>query len=164
MGEVISRTAPFRGLKIAALGMGVAVAFLSTGCTPDNAEESKKLSPSSAQSSASASEENPSGSVETAPKLPDGKVLAAVANVQGNRELDLKGGVRKGPLGVIVSCQGKGTVNVTYTPSGLSFPLQCTEGKVSTTYNQIDLKQERPSASVNVQAPSSVRWAMSVGQ
>ncbi|MFC7927875.1 hypothetical protein [Streptomyces cinereoruber] len=162
MGEVISRTAPFRGLKIAALGMGVAVAFLSTGCTTDNAEESKKPSSSSAQPSAS--EENPSGSVETAPKLPDGKVLAAVANVQGNRELDLKGGVRKGPLGVIVSCQGKGTVNVTYTPSGLSFPLQCAEGKVSTTYNQIDLKHERTSASVNVQAPSSVRWAMSVGQ
>ncbi|MFG3347473.1 hypothetical protein ACGF1Z_20685 [Streptomyces sp. NPDC048018] len=55
-------------------------------------------------------------------------------------------------------------MNVTYAPSGLSFPLKCVGGQVSTTYNQIDLKHEQASASVNVQAPTSVRWAMSVGQ
>jgi hypothetical protein len=38
------------------------------------------------------------------------------------------------------------------------------EGDVSTTYNQIELKHERESASVSVQAPSPMRWAMSVGQ
>ncbi|MFD9033515.1 hypothetical protein ACFVZW_20530 [Streptomyces sp. NPDC059567] len=55
-------------------------------------------------------------------------------------------------------------MTVTFAPSGLSFPLRCVEGEVSTTYNQIDLKQDRESASVSVQAPSPVRWAMSVGQ
>jgi hypothetical protein len=79
-------------------------------------------------------------------------------------EVPLKGGVRKGPLGIMVACQGKGTVTVTFAPSGLSFPLECVEGEVSTTYNQIELKHERESASVSVQAPSTVRWAMSVGQ
>ncbi|MEU7039404.1 hypothetical protein ABZ958_38060 [Streptomyces sp. NPDC046237] len=64
----------------------------------------------------------------------------------------------------MVACQGIGTINVSYTPAGLSFPLQCVDGEVSTTYNQIELKHERESASVYVQAPSSVRWAMSVGQ
>ncbi|MER7959505.1 MULTISPECIES: hypothetical protein [unclassified Streptomyces] len=64
----------------------------------------------------------------------------------------------------MVACQGKGTVTVSYAPAGLSFPLKCVDGEVSTTYNQIELKHDRDSASVNVQAPSSVRWAMSVGQ
>ncbi|MGW7431305.1 hypothetical protein ACWGIN_17315 [Streptomyces sp. NPDC054861] len=143
----------------------MAIALLSVGCTPDDAKEGQKpTTPTVAPSSALPSGPPPSGSVKTAPKLPDGKALAAVANVQGNGELPLKGGVRKGPLGIIVSCQGKGTVKVTYAPSGLSFPLNCVEGQVHTTYNQIELKHERKSASVNVQAPSSVRWAMSVGQ
>ncbi|MEU7291741.1 hypothetical protein AB0A76_00830 [Streptomyces exfoliatus] len=92
------------------------------------------------------------------------KSLAAVANMQGNMEVALQGGVREAPLGIMVSCEGKGTMNVTYAPAGLSFPLQCVNGTVSTTFNQIDLKQKRASASISVQAPSSVRWAMSVGQ
>ncbi|MFC5802092.1 hypothetical protein [Streptomyces formicae] len=79
-------------------------------------------------------------------------------------EVPLKGGVREGALGIMVTCQGNGTVNVTFAPSGLSFPLHCSDGDVSTTYNQIDLRYERESAFVKVQAPSTIRWAMSVGQ
>ncbi|MFF9913364.1 hypothetical protein [Streptomyces sp. NPDC013457] len=99
-----------------------------------------------------------------APKLPDTTAIATVANVAGNREIPLKEGVKKGPLGIMVACQGKGTINVSFTPAGLSFPLKCVDGEVSNTYNQIELKHDRDSASINVQAPSSVRWAMSVGQ
>ncbi|MFD0368508.1 hypothetical protein [Streptomyces sp. NPDC127114] len=146
-------------------GIGVAFGFLSVGCTADETKESRKpATPTFSPPSPVPSQETPSGSVETAPKLPDGTSLAEVANAQGNREVDLKGGVHRGPLGIIVSCQGKGTVNVTFAPSGLSFPLNCVEGQVNTTYNQIELKHERTSASVSVQAPSTVRWAMSVGQ
>ncbi|WP_237749418.1 hypothetical protein [Streptomyces sp. SS] len=155
-------------MKFLLLGVSASIVFLSVGCTTDEGEgkvkDSTSATPSSPRPSATATEEEPSGSVTTAPKLIDGKSLAAVANIQGNMEVPLKGGVREAPLSIMVSCQGKGTVTVTYAPSGLSFPLQCVDSTVSTTYNQIDLKHKRASASVSVQAPSSVRWAMSVGQ
>ncbi|MEU4068321.1 hypothetical protein AB0F25_39015 [Streptomyces wedmorensis] len=157
-----------QGVTILLLGVTASVSFLSVGCTADGEEGKTRPSASATSSSPRANttgtEEEPSGSVTTPPKLPDGKTLAAVANVQGNMEIPLKGGVREASLSIMVSCQGKGTVTVTYAPSGLSFPLKCVEGMVSTTYNQIDLKHKRESASVSVQAPSSVRWAVSVGQ
>ncbi|WP_258177557.1 hypothetical protein [Streptomyces solincola] len=37
-------------------------------------------------------------------------------------------------------------------------------GDVSTTYNQIDLKYDRDPASLEITAPSPVRWSLTVGQ
>ncbi|MDV9187798.1 hypothetical protein R6L23_06160 [Streptomyces sp. SR27] len=154
--------------RILLLGVSASVVLLSVGCTADGKEDQAKPSasaaPSSPQASTTGTEEEPSGSVTAPPEIPDMKLLASVANVQGNMEVPLKDGVRQAPLGIAISCQGKGTMNVTYAPSGLSFPLQCADDTVSTTYNQIDLKHKRASASVSVRAPNSVRWAMSVGQ
>ncbi|MEU6950071.1 hypothetical protein ABZ957_33345 [Streptomyces sp. NPDC046316] len=163
----MSEVARTRALKCLMVGAAVSATLVSIGCTP---EDKAKSSPTNSSSTSSPSgppdspTSNPAGSVEAAPKLPDTTAIATVANVSGNMDIPLKGGVHKGPLGIMVACQGKGTINVSYTPAGLSFPLKCVDGEVSTTYDQIELKHERESASVNVQAPSSVRWAMSVGQ
>ncbi|MEU6950838.1 hypothetical protein ABZ957_37500 [Streptomyces sp. NPDC046316] len=156
-----------RTLKRLMMGAAISATLVSVGCTPEEKAISSPTDPSNTSSPSGIPEsptDSPAGSVEVAPKLPDTTAISAVAKVEGSREIPLKGGVHKGPLGIMVACQGKGTINVSFTPAGLSFPLKCVEGEVSTTYNQIELKHDRDSASVNVQAPSSVRWAMSVGQ
>ena len=168
MGELISVAAPRGALRRQLfLGTGLCAALLlSVGCTAKDEPRSKPTS--STRETPSESSESPEGegreTVEVAPKIPDGKTVAAVANAKGNMEVPLKGGVRPGPLGIMVTCQGKGTVNISFAPSGLAFPLKCVDGKAITTYNQIDLKHKRDSASLSVQAESGVRWALSVAQ
>ncbi|MFB6838161.1 hypothetical protein [Streptomyces sp. NPDC056361] len=107
---------------------------------------------------------DPGGSVDVAPELAEGTVVAAVAKVKGNRAVPLEGGVRKGPLGIMVSCKGAGTVKVALDSSGFAFPVKCGAGEVSTIYNRIDLTDDRAEAYVQVEAPGSVSWAMSVGR
>ncbi|MFD8211172.1 hypothetical protein ACFV2S_32810 [Streptomyces sp. NPDC059695] len=147
-------------------GAVVSAVLISSGCSPDGGDASASSKPSGSPSStATRTPDEPSGgSVEVAPKLPDGTTIAEVANAKGNREVPLEGGVRKGPLGIMVACKGDGAVKVSFEPSGLAFPLKCMAGEVSTTFNQIDLKYDRSSAHIQVEAPASVSWAMSVGQ
>ncbi|WP_405870808.1 MULTISPECIES: hypothetical protein [unclassified Streptomyces] len=99
-----------------------------------------------------------------APVLPDGKVVAQAANASGNREMEIQGGITAGSLSVLVNCQGKGTLTVSVEAVGLSFPLECVDGEVSSTFNQLDLKRSREHGTVNVTAPSHVRWALTVGR
>ncbi|MET8454056.1 hypothetical protein [Streptomyces sp. NPDC005209] len=98
-----------------------------------------------------------------APTLPDGNVVAQAINASGNRELEIKGGLKSGALSVLVNCQGKGELTVSVKPVGMSFPLKCVDGEVSSTYNQLDLKRARTQGTVSVTAPTSVRWAITVG-
>lgn len=69
----------------------------------------------------------------------------------------------KGPLALRPRRQGKGKLTVEVRPVGLSFPLECVAGEVSSTYNQLDLKDTREQGTVSVTAPSTVRWAITVG-
>ncbi|NJP53139.1 hypothetical protein HCJ93_24490 [Streptomyces sp. SBST2-5] len=69
-----------------------------------------------------------------------------------------------GALSVLVNCQGKGSVTISVKPINLTFALECVEGEVSSTYNELSLKQAREQASLSVTAPSTVRWALTVGQ
>lgn len=68
------------------------------------------------------------------------------------------------PLAIQVNCQGKGTLKVFIEPVGVSFPLECVEGEVSSTYNEMRVKGARAEGSVRVSAPSDVRWALTVDQ
>ncbi|MFF9483583.1 hypothetical protein [Streptomyces sp. NPDC014676] len=99
-----------------------------------------------------------------APQVVDGEVIASLADARGNRTLPLDGGVRSGPVSIAVNCQGEGTLTVELKPVGLSFPLECVGHEVSSTYNQIALKEAREEAVLQVTAGSGVRWALSVGQ
>ncbi|MBL3670783.1 hypothetical protein JL475_33465 [Streptomyces sp. M2CJ-2] len=78
--------------------------------------------------------------------------------------MPIEGGIRPGALSVLVNCQGEGTLTVSVDPVGLSFPLECVDGEVSSTYNELALKQTRPQATVKVEAPSPVRWSLTIGQ
>lgn len=90
--------------------------------------------------------------------------MLAKAVSKGNAELELPAGMAKAPLSIAVNCQGKGILEVTVKPINLSFPLKCVESEVSSTFNQIALKRPRAEGAVYIEAPSSVRWAVAVGQ
>ncbi|OKJ02790.1 hypothetical protein AMK18_10120 [Streptomyces sp. CB01249] len=69
-----------------------------------------------------------------------------------------------GSVAIQVNCRGKGTVDVALKPVGLSFPLECVDGEVSSTYNEIQLKRARSEGSVQITAPSTVSWSLTVEQ
>ncbi|MEU4093302.1 hypothetical protein [Streptomyces sp. NPDC026673] len=164
------RGAPSTGLRI--LGVAI-IGLLVSGCSGDDgqaagAPSAERSAPGrSAQASHTSShraESVPGASVTEAPGLPDGRVLAQAADVRGHRTLNLPGGAEKAPLSIAVNCEGRGTLKVTVEPIALSFPLECVDGEVSGTFNQIDLKRARPEGTVYVEAPSSVRWSMTIGE
>ncbi|MFJ3310303.1 hypothetical protein ACIPSA_46395 [Streptomyces sp. NPDC086549] len=99
-----------------------------------------------------------------APTLPEGHVVAQAVNAAGNREMEVKGGLKSGPLSILVNCQGKGKLTISVNPVGLSFPLDCVAGQTSSTFNQLNLKRPRTQGTVSVTAPSTVRWAITVGR
>ncbi|MEU2558766.1 hypothetical protein ABZ626_05400 [Streptomyces longispororuber] len=105
----------------------------------------------------------PGESVTAAPRLPEGKALTKVAAAKGNRNIPL-GRIGKGPLSVLVNCQGKGTLKVTLQPMGMRFPLSCVKGEVSSAYNELSLKKARAKATIKVTAPSTLRWSLTAGQ
>ncbi|MFE9020539.1 hypothetical protein ACFYNL_18520 [Streptomyces sp. NPDC007808] len=90
--------------------------------------------------------------------------MAQAVNAMGNRELAIRGGIRAEPLSVLVNCQGEGALTVSVEPDGLTFPLACEEGEVSSAFHQLGVKRARDHGTVSVTAPSGVRWALTVGQ
>ncbi|MBB4986265.1 hypothetical protein [Streptomyces nymphaeiformis] len=145
----------------------VSAVLVSSGCSAGGGSAPAQAGPSGSPSSPAATrtpDESPGGSVEAAPRLPDGKVIASVADVHGNREIPLEGGARGGALDIMVSCKGKGTVKVSVEPSKTVFETECVAGQVSTNLDRSDLGHDRTPAYVQVEAPASVGWAMSVGR
>jgi hypothetical protein len=150
----------------------MAAAVAMAGCTggqdhakpsPDTPPARSVASPTGSPTSGRA-EHVPGETVTKAPVLPNGEVLAQAANASGNREMEIRGGIKPGKLSVLVNCQGKGTLTVSVEPVGLSFPLECVDGEVSSTFNQVGLKRSREHGTVNVAAPSRVHWALTVGR
>lgn len=163
---------PGRAAVLAAACLAVA---LSSGCSGKDEAGSGGSSATapgnaaSAQAKATAEAtrraENVEGETVTeAPQLIDGEVVVSVTDARGSRAVEIKGGVRPGAVGIAVNCLGEGTLTVELHPVGLSFPLKCVAGEISSTYNQIDLKKAREEAWLQVTAGSGVRWALSVGQ
>lgn len=149
-----------------------AVAVLAVGCGNDDSDAPGTSSKGPARPSSSSAhtpapdraEHLPGETVTKAPVLPAGEVVAQAVNADGNRELEIAGGLKSGPLAVLVNCKGKGMLTVDVEPVGLHFPLECVAGEVSSAYNQLDLKNTRKRGTVSVTAPSTVRWAITVGQ
>lgn len=147
-----------------------AAAVLVAGCTSNDDTDKAAPTPSPHPSSSAPqtrptdrSEHIPGESVTKAPNLPEGHVVAQAVNASGNQEIDVKGGLKNGPLSIMVNCQGHGRITVAVKPVGLSFPLECVTGEVSSTFNQLSLKRARTHGTVSVTAPSTVRWAITVG-
>ncbi|MFE7576949.1 MULTISPECIES: hypothetical protein [unclassified Streptomyces] len=168
MGELIT---PRRMRPSVALAMAAATGVLGlAGCSSDE-------KPASAGPSASPTRHttpSPTGdraehvkgeTVSRAPKpVNDGDVLLSVASREGNAELPLTKKIGAGSVAIQVNCRGKGTVDVALKPVGLSFPLECVDGEVSSTYNEIQLKRARSEGSVQITAPSTVSWSLTVEQ
>ncbi|WP_328748083.1 hypothetical protein OHT57_21460 [Streptomyces sp. NBC_00285] len=151
----------------AAVGALAAAAALA-GCTGGQDNTGTPPSPSSpspTRASAVDRVEHAQGeTVSRAPAYPDGKTLIEKANAQGSQELDIPGGLKAGPLDILVNCQGNGTLTVSVKPVGLSFPLTCVKEETSSIMNEMDLPGPRSHGTVTVTAPSGVRWALTVGQ
>ncbi|MYZ09043.1 hypothetical protein GT028_16945 [Streptomyces sp. SID2999] len=78
--------------------------------------------------------------------------------------MEFAGGRKGDALIVAVRCQGKGTVKVAVRPVHVSFPLECLAEKVSTTYNQVAVSGVNRGGTVSVEAPTAVRWSVTVGR
>ncbi|MFE7839118.1 hypothetical protein ACFU53_24625 [Streptomyces sp. NPDC057474] len=91
-------------------------------------------------------------------------VAARQGKTQGNRSIEFGEGKKGDALIVAVRCQGKGTIEVTVRPVSVSFPLECLGDEVSTTYNQVAVAGVEDKGTVSVEAPSTVRWSMTIGR
>ncbi|AZQ40518.1 hypothetical protein EJ357_22175 [Streptomyces cyaneochromogenes] len=61
-------------------------------------------------------------------------------------------------------CQGEGTLNVTVRPTDVSFPLECRDSEVRTIHNQVDVAGAEDKGTVSVEAPTTVRWSLTIGR
>ncbi|MGW6902174.1 hypothetical protein [Streptomyces sp. NBC_00624] len=163
MGKLTDQTVirPAYGLAI----LAAVVALCVSACTEEGEPASYPPTSRSAQPSPSKTSDRAEHiegeTVTQAPKqVNDGQVLLSVASRKGNAELPLTKKIGVGRLAIQVNCQGDGTLEVSVEPVGLSFPLECVEQEVSSTYNEIILKRARSGGSVRVEAPSGVRWAL----
>ncbi|MFF7358335.1 hypothetical protein ACFZA1_37770 [Streptomyces filipinensis] len=103
--------------------------------------------------------------VQQPPQLDPDETLAGRRTVtSGNATLAFTKGRKGDALIIAVRCQGQGTVKVAVRSVHVSFPLECLAGKVSTTYNQVAVGGADHSGVVSVEAPTGVRWSMTIGR
>ncbi|MGW3341436.1 hypothetical protein ACWDCL_28640 [Streptomyces sp. NPDC001009] len=99
------------------------------------------------------------------PELDAGETLAGRRMVTtGNAEVEFAGGDKGDALIVAVRCQGAGTVKVAVRPVHVSFPLECVAGEISTVHNQVAVSGASRGGVVSVEAPTAVRWSLTVGR
>ncbi|MGW2743951.1 hypothetical protein [Streptomyces sp. NPDC001450] len=154
-------------------GLSIACAALLTpltGCTSDHTEAKKPARPTrSPEPGSVAATATPSSSaqppVQQPPRLDADETLAARQKATtGNASLAFGKGRKGDALIVAVRCQGAGRIKVAVRSAHVTFPLECLAGQVSTTYNQLAVSGVDRSGVVSVEAPSSVRWSMTVGR
>ncbi|MFG2554506.1 hypothetical protein ACGFWF_31805 [Streptomyces sp. NPDC048581] len=154
---------------LAALSLLSAVAvFSATACSADDsrAEEPTKSSKPSQEkeTEAAPSDDASQPSVAQPPELDATETVAAEqGETHGNRSFEFGKGKKGDALIVAVRCQGKGTINVTVRPLAFSFPLECLDSEVSTIQNQVDIAGADDKGTVSVEAPTTVRWSMTIG-
>ncbi|WP_336112601.1 hypothetical protein [Streptomyces sp. PTD9-10] len=169
---------PRRPLRTLA-GLSIACAALLaplTGCTSDHPEAKKPARPARSSDPGSASTTatttataTPGSSAQpSAPQPPELDADETLAGRQkattGNASIAFAKGRKGDALIVAVRCQGAGRIKVAVRPVHASFRLECLAGKASTTYNQLDLGGAAHSGVASVEAPSSVRWSMTIGR
>ncbi|MGW1180569.1 hypothetical protein ACWD7Y_00030 [Streptomyces drozdowiczii] len=148
----------------------VAGVLALTGCSGEEKTASAVPAASPTRHAASPPAADRAGHVEraTVSRAPepvdDGKVLLSVEPRKGSAELPLTREIGVGSLDIQVDCQGKGTLEVDLKPVEFSFSLECVDGKVRGTSNEIRLKSARGRGSVQITTPSTVTWALTVQQ
>lgn len=147
------------------LSVACAAALLSVaGCTSDHAvaKQSGRPTHSSTPSTTPSATQPPA---QMPPQLDRGETLAGRQKVtSGSASIEFIKGKKSDALIVAVNCQGTGKIRVAVQSVHVSFPLDCVAGKVNTTYNEVAVKGVDRSGVVSVQAPSGVRWSMTIGR
>ncbi|WP_326759576.1 hypothetical protein [Streptomyces phaeochromogenes] len=103
------------------------------------------------------------------PELDDSEtVVARQGETRGGGSFEFGEGEKGDALIIAVRCQGRGKIEVSVKPVNVGFPLECADGRASTTtgtaYNQVDVAGVEKQGTVSVLAPSSVRWSMTIGR
>jgi hypothetical protein len=153
------------GLSIAC----AAVLFPVAACTSDHtdakqpSQSTRSSDPGSVKTTATPSATQPP--VQKPPKLDSGETLAGRQNVtSGSASIAFSKGKKSDALIVAVSCQGTGKIKVAVQSVHVSFPLDCVANEVNTTYNEVAVTGVDRSGVVSVEAPSGVRWSMTIGR
>lgn len=154
----------------AVLGI-VCTAALSAvaACTTDHSDAKQPTQPARSSASgpatATAAPSSTQPSVQKPPELDNGEALAGRQKATtGNASIAYGKGRKGDALIVAVRCQGKGKLKVAMQSVHVSFPLECVADEVSTTYNQVAVTGVDRSGVVSVEAPSAVRWSMTIGR
>ncbi|MFF8318996.1 hypothetical protein ACF06V_17725 [Streptomyces bobili] len=164
-----------RAFGLAVLFLPTAVGLLGvTACSADDAGAGPPAGtalPSGPARSGSAGPVGPPAvspaepPVDQPPELDGSETLAVRQGVtRGGRTVRFGAGKKGDALTVAVRCQGEGTVEVTVRPAAASFPLACRAGEVTTVQNQMDVSGVEGEGTVTVEAPTTVRWSMTVGR
>ncbi|MCR3725833.1 hypothetical protein FHS35_002681 [Streptomyces umbrinus] len=102
------------------------------------------------------------------PELDDSEtVVARQRETRGGGTFEFGEGEKGDALIIAVRCQGKGEIEVSVKPVNVGFPLECVDSEAGTstsTYNQVSVAGVEKKGTVSVQAPSSVRWSMTIGR
>ncbi|MET8137773.1 hypothetical protein [Streptomyces sp. NPDC005251] len=155
----------FVGLSV----MCAAALLPVAACTSDHTDAKQSSQPTRSSDPGSAKiTTTPSATqppVQTPPTLDRGETLAGRQKVtSGSASIAFSKGKKSDALIVAVNCQGTGKIKVAVQSVHVSFPLDCVAGKVNTTYNEVAVKGVDRSGVVSVQAPSGVRWSMTIGR
>ncbi len=99
------------------------------------------------------------------PELDTTETLAGrQGETRGGSTFEFSEGEKGDVLIAAVRCQGKGEIKVSLKSVNVDFPLKCVDGEVSTTHNEVGVAGAENKGTVSVQAPSAVRWSMTIGR
>ncbi|MET8580466.1 hypothetical protein ABZX39_06170 [Streptomyces collinus] len=100
-----------------------------------------------------------------APELDLDETLAGRQEpMTGNASFTFTKGRKGDTLILAVRCQGEGRVEVTVRPVHVAFALRCPADRADTVYHQVRVTGTARGGTASVQAPSTVRWSMTVGR
>ncbi|MFC9282379.1 hypothetical protein [Streptomyces collinus] len=165
--------------------LGLACAALLTGCATDHATDAGKPpsptgppTPSPAATTtgtttagtatagtapASASAARPL--FHRAPELDPDEILAGRREpITGGASFAFTGGRKGDTLILALRCQGEGRVEATVRPVHVAFSLRCPADRADTVYHQVRVTGTARGGTASVQAPSTVRWSMTIGR
>ncbi len=102
--------------------------------------------------------------VQTPPELDVSETLAGRQEmISGGASLAFSKGRKGQTLIIAVRCQGEGKIKVAVRSVHVSFSQPCVADESSTVQNEVALPGADRGGVVSVEAPSAVRWSMTIG-
>ncbi|MFF7051844.1 hypothetical protein ACFY94_26190 [Streptomyces griseorubiginosus] len=102
--------------------------------------------------------------MQTPPELDVSETLAGRQEMtSGGASVAFSKGRKGQTLIIAVRCQGEGKIKVTVRSVHVSFSQPCVAGESSTISNEVDLTGADRDGVASVEAPSAVRWSMTIG-